>query len=132
MKKFCCFLREHATNVMYFEKKKMQSFSKKELKLYQHAATCCIYRKIVLKKFPKDKKYCKVRQYCHFTGKYRGAAYALCNSRFNVPNEISIVFHKVSNYDYNFIIKELPNESEGLFKCLDENTETYKTFSVRN
>ena len=132
MKKFCCFLREHATNVMYFEKKKMQSFSKKELKLYQHAATCCIYRKIVLKKFPKDKKYCKVRQYCHFTGKYRGAAYAICNSRFNVPNEISIVFHKVSNYDYNFIIKELPNESEELFKCLDENTETYKTFSVRN
>ena len=132
MKKFCCFLREHATNVMYFERKKMWLFSKKELKLYQHATTCYIYGKIVLKKFPKDKKYFKVRQHCHFTGKYRGAAYAICNSRFNVPNEISVVFHNGWNYDYHFIIKELPNESGGQFKFLDENTEMYKTFLVRN
>ena len=35
-----------------------------------------------------------------------------------MPNEISVVFHNGSNYDYRFIIKELANEFEGQFKCL--------------
>ena len=37
MKKFCNSLREHATNVINFEKNKMQLLSKKELKLHQDA-----------------------------------------------------------------------------------------------
>ena len=47
-----------------------------------------------------------------------------------MPNEIPIVFHNGSNYDYHFIIKELAKEFEGEFECLGENTEKYKTFSV--
>ena len=31
-------------------------------------------------------------------------------------NEIPIVFHRVSNYDYHFIIKELANEFEREFE----------------
>ena len=54
----------------------------------------------------------------------------LCNLKFNVPNEIPVVFHKGSNYDYHFIIKELENEFEEQFECIGENTEKYKTFSV--
>ena len=34
-----------------------------------------------------------------------------------MPNEISVVFHNDSNYDYHFIIKELANEFEGQFEC---------------
>ena len=45
-------------------------------------------------------------------------------------NEILLVFHNGSNYDYHFIIKELANEFEGRFECLGENTEKYKTFSI--
>ena len=33
------------------------------------------------------------------------------------------VFHNGSNYDYDFIIKELANEFEEIFECLGENTE---------
>ena len=47
-----------------------------------------------------------------------------------MPNEIPVVFHNSSNYDYHFIIKELAKEFEGQFKCLGEITEKYKTFSV--
>ena len=65
-----------------------------------------------------------------FTGKYRSATHSICNLKFNVPNEISVVFHNGSNYDYHFIIKELANEFEGQFECLGENTEEYKTFSI--
>ena len=47
-----------------------------------------------------------------------------------MPNEIPVVLHRGSNYDYLFIIKELANESEGEFEYIRENKEKYKTFSV--
>ena len=77
------------------------------------------------------KKNYKVRDHCHYTGKYRGAAHNICNLRYKVPKEIPIVFHNGSIYDYNFIIKELVKEFEGNFECLGENIEkTYKIFSA--
>ena len=39
------------------------------------------------------KKYYKVRDYCHFTGKFRGAAHDLFSSRHKIPKEIHVVFH---------------------------------------
>ena len=47
-----------------------------------------------------------------------------------MPNEIPVVFHNGSNYDYHFIIKKLANEFEGQFEYLGENKGKYKTFSV--
>ena len=44
--------------------------------------------------------YQKVRDHCHYKIIYRGAVHSNCNSKFNVPNEIPVVFHSVSNYDY--------------------------------
>ena len=54
-----------------------------------------------------NKKYNKVRDHCHCTGKYRGAAYSICNLRYKTPKEIPVVFHKCSTYDYHFIIKKI-------------------------
>ena len=62
--------------------------------------------------------------------KYRGAAHSICNLRFSVPDKIPVIFCNGSNYDYNFIIKELPNECKGKFECPRENTEKFKTFTV--
>ena len=87
--------------------------------------------KEILEKFAKDKKYGKVRDHCHYAGKYRSAAHSICNSKFNAPIETPVVFHRGSNYDYHFIIKELANEFEREFECLGESKEKYKTFSVR-
>ena len=55
----------------------------------------------------KGEKYQKVRDHCHYTGKYRGTAYGICNLKYSAPKKISAVFHNGSNYDYHFIIKEL-------------------------
>ena len=74
------------------------------------------------------KKYYKVRDHFHYTGKYRGAAHDICNLRYKIPKEILIVFHNSSTYDYHFILKELAEEFEGEFECLGENTEKYITF----
>ena len=73
---------------------------------------------------------CKVRDHCHFTGKYRGAAHNTCNLRYKIPKNIPVIFHNGSTYNYHFIIKELACEFDGNFECLGENTEKYITFSV--
>ena len=72
----------------------------------------------------------KVRDHCHYTWKYRGAAHSICILRYKITKEIPVVFHNGSTYDYHFIIKQLAREFKGKFDCVGENTEKYITFSV--
>ena len=65
----------------------------------------------------KDKKYCKVRDNCHYIGEYRGAAHNIFNLKYSVPKKILIAFHNESNYDYHFIKKELAEEFKKQFIC---------------
>ena len=76
------------------------------------------------------KKYRKIREHYHYTGKYRGAAHSICYLKYSVPTETAVVFNNGSNYDYHFIKKVLAEEFEGQFTWLVENTENYLTFSV--
>ena len=85
-------------------------------------------RKKFSKRFPNGKSYGKVRDHCHFTGKYRGTAHSICNLRFNLLSKISLVFYKDSNYEYHFIIKELANEFEGQFERLEKTQKSTKLF----
>ena len=78
----------------------------------------------------KIKKYCKVRDHCHYAGEYRGAVNYIYNLKNSVPEKIQIAFHNGSNYDYYFIIKELAEELKKLFSCLGEKTAKYITFIV--
>ena len=48
---------------------------------------------------------CKVRDYCHFTGKKGGVAPSKCNLKYKVPKFIPVVFHNGSTYDNHFVIK---------------------------
>ena len=74
MKKFCKDLREHATKIVNREKKKMTPLTTKE-NIYHNEQEICY---ICKKDFDKNKKkYYKVRDHCHYTGKYRGAAHVL-------------------------------------------------------
>ena len=127
MKKFCKDLREHATRIINYEKKKMIQLTIAE-KIYHNKQKICY---ICKKEFDtSDKKNYKVRDHCHYTGKYRGAAHNMCNLRYKILKEIPVVFHNGSTYNYHFIIKELVKEFNGAFECLGENTEKYITFSV--
>ena len=51
---------------------------------------------------------------------------------YKTPKEIPVVFHNVSKYDYYFIIKELAEEFEGQFECLEENTKKIHNFFSTN
>ena len=123
IKKLCKELREHATKIINCEKKKMIPLTTEEKIHYNEQGICYICKK----EFDKsNKKHYKVRDHCHYTGKYRGAAHNICNLRYKIPKEIPVVFHNGSTYDYHFIIREF----DGNFECLGENTEKYITFSV--
>ena len=123
----CKDLREHSTKIINYEKKKMISLTTEEKAHYNKQKVCYICNK----EFDNnDKKQQKVRDHCHYKGKYGGAAHNICNLRYKVPKEIPVVLHNGSTYDYHFIIKELVKEFKGNFEYLGENTEKYITFSV--
>ena len=127
MKKFCKDLREHATKIINYEKKKMIPLTTEEKIHYNEQEICDICKK----EFDNtDKKNYKVKDHCHYTGKDRGAAHNICNLRYKIPKEIPVVFHNGSIYDYHFIFKELVKEFDGNFECLGENNEKYITFSA--
>ena len=128
-KKFCKDLKEHVTKIINYETKKIIPLTSEGRKAHRWAKKCHI-SKGEFSADDGDKKYHKVRDHCHYTEKYRGAAHNIFNLRYRTPREISVVFHNGSVYDNHLIIKDLPKEFEGQFECLGENTEKYITFSV--
>ena len=120
MKKFYKDLREHSTKIINYEKKKMTPLTTKENIHYNEQEICYICKKEFNKS---DKKNYKVRDHCHYTGKYRGAAHNICNLRYKIPKEIPVVFHNRS-------FKKLIKQFDGNFECLGEITEKYITFSA--
>ena len=75
----------------------------------------------------KDKR--KVKDHCHYTGKFKGAAHSECNLNYKVPKDIPIIIHNAS-YDIHFIINQLAEEFKGKLNNIRENMEKYGTFSV--
>ena len=75
----------------------MLPLTKEELKSYQEVKVCYICGKIIFKKLSKGLNYQKLRDHCHYTGKYRGAVHIICNLKFNLPNGIFVAFLSGSN-----------------------------------
>ena len=70
----------------------------------------------------------RVRDHCHFTGRYRGAACNICNLKYRKPNNISVFFHNLAGYDSHLFIKKL-NTTMGTIDCIPNNEENYISFS---
>ena len=49
----------------------------------------------------------KVRDHCHITGKFRGAARRICNVNFQLTKKIPVIFHNLKGYDSHLIFSEL-------------------------
>ena len=117
------------------KKKKMVPLTKGGKTSYKNQEKCHICEE----KFcmDKDDKYYinrkKVKDHCHYTGKFRRAAHSKCNLNYKVPKDIPIIIHNAS-YDSSimthFIINQLAEEFKGELNCIGENMEKYITFSV--
>ena len=103
MKEFCSSLRKDATKII-LKRKKMLPLTKEELNVHQDARNCYICVKRILNplRLVKNKNNRKVRYHCNYTGIYRDTAHIICNLKFNVPNDVPVVFDNGSNYDYHF------------------------------
>src|SRR6266536_1392957 len=55
--------------------------------------------------FTKDNK--KVRDHCHVSGKYRGAAHEKCNLQLKLSPEIPVIFHNLKGYDTHHLMLKL-------------------------
>ena len=126
IKIFCKKLKELETEIINYEEKEMMPVTDIENKFYEKQKNCHICKEELWKEI----KYKKVRDHCHYTGEFRGAAHSICNLRYKVTKNITVVIHNPSTYNDHFITKQLPEEFEGDFECLGENTEKYITFSV--
>ena len=86
---------------------------------------------ICLKEF-NDPRNRKVRDHCHYTGLYRGAAHNNCNLKYLIPDYIPIVFHNLSGYDAHLFIKELGRRfNKNDIGVIAENKEKYISFNVK-
>ena len=72
----------------------------------------------------------KVKDHCHYTGRYRGAAHNECNLKYRKPNFTPVIFHNLSGYDSHLFIKNL-GFSEGNIDCIPNNEEKYISFSKK-
>ena len=130
MKNFCLDLREHAPKIINYEKKKRILLTKREKGAHRTSKGCYICKK----QFSADdnnKKHHKVRDHCHYTGKYRGAADDICNLRYKIPQEITVVFHNRSTYDYHVIIKELAEVLHNFFSANQKKKKKIRMAIVR-
>ena len=83
----------------------------------------------------------KVRDHCHYTGKYRGPACSECNLQASCPKKtpIPFVFHNL-NYDLRQIINsftklsgvELDKHGNCNVNCIAGNSENYKTLNLNS
>ena len=71
----------------------------------------------------------RVRDHCHLSGKFRGAAHKSCNLEYKVPKFIPVVLHNLSGYDSHLFIKKLRGENGERIKCIANNEEKYISFS---
>ena len=79
MKRFCEDLKEQTIKIINYEKREMTPLANKENKLYRNQQACHKCKN----EFSADDK--KVRDHCHFTRKYRGAAHDVCNPNYKAP-----------------------------------------------
>ena len=77
--------------------------SEKEEYLFQQSNRYWICKKLL----GNDEE--KVRDHCHVTGKFRGAAHLSCNINFQLTKKVPVMFHNLRGCDSHLIFKELDN-----------------------
>ena len=70
----------------------------------------------------------RVRDHCHLTGKFRGAAHNGCNINYKIPKFFPVIFHNLSGYDSHLFIKNLGTTAGNIY-CIPNNEDKYISFT---
>ena len=98
--------------------------SKEDKENYQNSEYCWICNEKILKD--------KVRDHCHITGKFRGAAHKECNSKLRIPRKIPIKFHNLEGCDGHLIFRELNSFKDIDIQVIPKSDERYMSIIVNN
>ena len=96
-----------------FKFPKRMIFREKDKEDFEKADKCYACAKVFQNGLQSDEKNNqgtksnKVRDHCHYSGKYRGAVCKSCNSKMKKPKFIPVIFHNLQNYDSHLFIKNL-------------------------
>ena len=92
---FCKDLKEHAAKIIIFEKKYIIPLAYEEKESYLKQNVCHICKQELI--FDIDScsediftRYSRVRDHCHYTEKYRGAAHHIFNLRYKEPEKMMV------------------------------------------
>ena len=130
MEKFVEWIEEDVKDIANIPDVKMMKLSPNELKQFNEATKCWICKGEFddtsdEKGYRKNEK---VKDHCHYTGRFRGAAHNYCNLKYKKPTLITVVFHNLSGYDSHLFIKNL-GFTEGNIDCIPNNEEKYISFT---
>ena len=106
----------------YYKFPKKLFLTEEDLDKFEKATKCHICDK------PLGKD--RVRDHCHLTGKFRGAAHNGCNINYKIPKFFPVIFHNLSGYDSHLFIKNL-GTTGGNISCIPNNEEKYISFTKR-
>ena len=95
--------------------------SEKEEHLFQESNSCWICGKLI------DHDDEKVRDHCHVTGKFRGAAHRSCNINFQLTKKVPVIFHNLRGYNSHLIFNEL-DKFDVKIKVIPNGLEKYMAF----
>ena len=111
----------------YYKNPTTMLFNSEDQKDFETAIKCHICEQnLFIDK--KTVKILKVRDHCHFTGKYRGAAHNECNLNCKKPLILPVIFHNLQGYDSHLFIKHLAKVS-GVLSTIPSTEEKYISFS---
>ena len=108
----------------YFKNEVSLKMTRTNLDEFSRASVCHICEENIYD----DKN--KVKDHCHLTGKYRGAAHQECNLKYKEPSFIPVIFHNLSGYDAHLFIKQL-GVSSGDINCIANTEEKYISFTKK-
>ena len=72
-----------------------------------------------------------MRDHCHFTCEYRGAAHNKCNLNCNCrkPSLLPVIFHNLQGYESHLFIKQLL-QTKGTINCIPSTDDHKKHISL--
>ena len=97
--------------------------SEEEEYLFQQSNSCWICKKLI------DNDDEKVRDHCHVTGKFRGAAHWDSNINFQLTKIFPVMFHNVRRYDSHLIFNEF-GKFDVKISVIPNRLKKYMTFSL--
>ena len=107
---------------VYYRRPKPLKLTQDQQKSFDKAEYCHICNTELLED--------RVRDHCHFTGQYRGAAHNKCNLKCRKTRILPVIFHNLQGYDAHLFIKQLAS-LPGEFQCIPSTEEKYITFSKK-